>query len=75
MTTPSTPRTSHEQQVERLSEAQKSTGRQDLIAPPPTTEQSDPVHIDIRRGERIWLGFTLVGTLFVAVIVYFIITR
>lgn len=67
----SDPATEHDRQVERLSKAEEPTGRQDLIAPSPTTEQSDPAPVDVQRGMRLWLGFTIVGVLFVVVIIVF----
>jgi hypothetical protein len=58
-----------------LADAQKDTGRQDLVAPPPTTEKSDPTPVDIRRGQRVWLGFMLVAVIFVAVIIVVLVTN
>lgn len=67
------PNISHEPDVDELSDAQKSTGRQDLISPPATAEQSDPTPVDMRRGERVWLGFALLGVIFLAIILYFVV--
>jgi hypothetical protein len=67
--------TPHDQKIDRLSKAQEPTGRQDFVAPPPTTEKSDPTPVDVRRGERLWIGFMAVGLIFVAVIVYFLVTQ
>ena len=54
--------------TERLEKAEKPTGRQDLIAPPPTTEPSDPTRVDVRRGQRLWLGFLAVAVVFIVII-------
>jgi len=62
-------------EVTRLSKAEEPTGRQDIISPDATTEQSDPTRIDMKRGARVWLGFTLVGILFLAILIYFWTTR
>jgi ferric-dicitrate binding protein FerR (iron transport regulator) len=64
----------HDAEVDRLSKATEPTGRQDIISPDVTTEQSDPTPVDMKRGARVWLGFMLVGGLFVAIIIYFIAT-
>lgn len=63
-----------EQLVDQLTEAEKPTGRQDLISPPATAEPSDSTPVDMQRGFRIWVGFTLVGVLFVLIIAYFWLT-
>jgi hypothetical protein len=62
-------------EVERLSKATEPTGRQDIISPDVTTEQSDPTPVDMKRGARVWIGFMLVGALFVAIIIFLWATR
>jgi hypothetical protein len=57
-----------------LADAQAETGRQDLVAPTPTTEKSDPTPVDVGRGKRLWLGFSLVGVIFAAVIIVVLVT-
>jgi hypothetical protein len=52
----------------------QDTGRQDEVSPSVTTEKSDPTNVDVQRGERLWLGFALVGLVMVAVLVYFLVT-
>lgn len=64
----STSDSAHDRTTERLAEAEKPTGRQDLIAPPATAEQSDPTPVDVRRGQRLWLGFLALSVVFVAII-------
>ena len=71
----SNPQTSHDAEVDRLSKIEESTGRQDIISPSATTEKSDPTPVDMQRGARVWLGFTLVGIIFLAIIVYFLVAR
>ncbi|CAN5379484.1 hypothetical protein BH09CHL1_BH09CHL1_29700 [soil metagenome] len=65
-----TPEMDNNRKVSALTDAQNSTGRQDLIAPDATTEKSDATPVDMMRGKRLWLGFSLVAIVFAAVIVY-----
>lgn len=67
--------TRHDAAVNRLSKIQEPTGRQDIISPPATAEPSDPTPVDMQRGARVWLGFTVVGIIFLAIIAYFIFVR
>ena len=62
-------------EVSQLSKAEEPTGRQDIVSPDATTEQSDPTPVDMQRGVRVWLGFTVVGILFLAILIYFWTTR
>jgi ferric-dicitrate binding protein FerR (iron transport regulator) len=71
----SNPQTQHDAEVERLTKLEEPTGRQDIISPPATTEQSDPTPVDMQRGARVWLGFALVGIVFLAIIAYFLFAR
>lgn len=64
-----------EQALKRLADAEKSTGRQDLISPTPSTEPSDPTPVDMERGRHLWLGFTLLGIIFLVIIAYFVFVR
>jgi len=64
-----------EANVKRLSKEEEATGRQDIVSPDATTEQSDPTPVDMQRGARVWLGFILVGILFLAILIYFWATR
>jgi hypothetical protein len=52
-----------------------SEGRQDVNAPPPTIEKSDPTPVDNARGMRLWVGYMAVGAIMIAIIIYFIVTR
>jgi len=52
-----------------------NSGRQDVSAPEPTLEKSDPTVVDVKRGQRLLLGVVLVGIVFAAVVAYVIITR
>lgn len=45
------------------------TGRQDVAAPAATVEKSDPTPVDEERGRRMVLGISLVGVLFLIVII------
>ena len=47
---------------------EKDTGRQDIRAPEPTLEKSDPTPVDVKRGQRLWLGITLVSLIFLLII-------
>jgi hypothetical protein len=46
-----------------------NTGRQDIAAPEPTLEKSDPTPVDIKRGQWMVLGVSLVGVIFVIIAV------
>jgi hypothetical protein len=48
---------------------QDDTGRQDVAAPAATVEKSDPTPVDEKRGQRMLLGISLVGVLFLIVII------
>jgi hypothetical protein len=50
-------------------------GRQDIQAPEANPEKSDPTPVDEKRGLRMWLGTTLVGVIFLIIIIWFIVTR
>ena len=50
-------------------------GRQEVQAPTPTGEKSDPTPVDQKRGARLWLGVVLVAVAFVAIIVIVAVTR
>jgi ferric-dicitrate binding protein FerR (iron transport regulator) len=65
----------HDTEVEQLSKATEATGRQDIISPDVTTEQSDPTPVDMKRGAHVWVGFMLVGALFLAIIIILWATR
>jgi hypothetical protein len=49
----------------------EDTGRQDEVSPPVTTEKSDSTPVDIQRGQRLWLGFSIVALIMLAVLIYF----
>ena len=50
-------------------------GRQDIQAPTPSVEKSDPTPVDQRRGRRLWLGIVLVAIVFVFVAIIAAATR
>ena len=51
------------------------TGRQDVSSPAATVEKSDPTPVDQRRGQRMYLGISLIALVFVAVIIAVIAAR
>jgi hypothetical protein len=51
----------------------QDTGRQDVVSPPVTTEKSDSTRVDVQRGQRLWLGFAIVGLIMLAVLIYFLV--
>lgn len=51
------------------------SGRQDVSAPDATVEKSDPTSVDVKRGIRLMVGITLVGVIFLAVLLYIVLKR
>jgi len=46
------------------------TGRQDIASPDVNPAPSDPLPVDKARGTRMWLGITLIGIIFLAIILF-----
>ena len=52
----------------------EDSGRQDIGSPAPTLEKPDPTPVDIRRGQRMVLGATIVAIVFVMIAVLMVAT-
>lgn len=52
-----------------------SQGRQDVNAPEANPEKSDPTPVDEKRGMRMVVGTTLVGVVFLIIIIVVIVAH
>jgi hypothetical protein len=49
-----------------------SEGRQDIKAPEPTLEESEPIPKQVERGRRLWLWIGVVALIFAVIAVIII---
>lgn len=49
-------------------------GRQDIVSPEPTLEESDPIRVQEERGNRMIAWIAVVAIVFLAVIIYVIVS-
>jgi hypothetical protein len=64
-----------EKEVSILDHQPVAEGRQDIQAPTPSVEKSDPTPVDQRRGRRLWLGVVLVAIVFIVAAIIAATTR